>query len=1732
MLLDTQRLSNLITELPEKPDEYLQDRFRREIISFEDSPDEKRSSFVAFVLEKICQFTTPISSWYRGSNVAASWTRRSITGEAVRPSHLWLSGNDATLPVFIDNNKRVGLGKGKRACSNVLQWLRQGKEQLALVTNGNQWRIVFAGLDYEAFCEWDIDLWFTEGQPSEELLGLIALLSPEKWTPSEKDKACPFLEAINDSRKGQSDLSQVLGERVRQAAEILIQAHGSVFNENLDSIANHDIYRAAVHMIMRLVVILFAESRDGLLPADNPIYHNSYSLEGLRELLERQGKNRLANSYSAWPRILALVGLIYHGCSHEALLVPSYGGELFAPGEEDSDDGMKKALYLLEGACFKGDIINDLQVNEILELLTRTKIKIRHGRSGTWMNAPVDFSCLDSEYIGILYEGLLDFELRQAPEDAPIVFLAIGNQPALPLVTLEGMGDRAIKNLLEKMKDTSSSDEPEDEAESAEDETSQEDAEQTDDEDIEEVEDDDSHQQENSDDVRYTMQARAETWARKACEIGKLVRKPRGRSPEAQMQYERKLASKARQLIVRTILPGEWFLVRWGGTRKGSGTFYTKPQLAVPTAHRTLQPLAYNPPLIDGKPNEDAPAAEWKPKKPEEILSLKVCDPACGSGSFCLAALRFLTEALFKSLRIHERIKEYAGESILQLVYGDDGQELLAEEKLPCRPDDDNFELRTKAILRRYIVERCIYGVDLDPLAVELARLSMWIETLDKNLPLTFLNHKVKCGNSLVGAWFDQFMHYPAMAWNREGGDKTHNNGIHFEKGKWTKAIKEKFIEVKADLIPFIDGATLLYPVDLTTVKTGHDEAEKALEEIHSLGITDVQQRAEKYNDLLGNEEFKKLKDAFNLWCAIWFWPAEETALAPIASSFAEGNLSNAVLDIACKVATERRFFHWELEFPDVFNVNSEGFDAILGNPPWDTSKPNSKEFFSAHDPMYRSYGKQEAVNKQKEYFQQDDSIEYHWLDYNAYFKAMSNWTKFAGFPFGYREFSNPVIEPVNDLKLSGSCGNSITRHKSWKLKREETSGYADADHAFRYQGGGDINLYKMFLEQAHALLKQDGRFGLIVPSGVYSDHGTGPLRSLFLDKCRWQWLFGFENREGIFDIHRSYKFNPVIIQKGDQTEAIRIAFMRRSLSDWENAEQFFTEYSKAQIVQFSPKSKAILEIRSARDLEVLTKIYSNSVLLGDDSEDGWGIRYATEFHMTNDSKLFPPRAKWEEWGYRPDEYSRWINGPWKPIDSLLAKLGVNPLQDGETRCAQPPYDKLPIPRADIPTGIILSREADAWIKEDEIPEVTFMDANGRPLKIKIGTGKKKKEIEVKGQAIALPLYEGRMISQFDFSEKGWVSGTGRSAEWREIPWDNKQIEPQYLMSEAVCFMNIQPGLKLPIMNIGSATNQRTVYASLITNSPCNHSLNPMRCRNAVELFGLNPVLNSFIFDSQVRLRLTGLNISFFILDETAVIPPDTNLADISRISIKLNLPSHNFAPYWIKVIGKTSEFTWHNNWALSQQERYRLRAISESLVAALQGLNSEDYGFLVKQCDIPSRNLSDESKKDLDPKGFWRIDKGKHPEHRLTVLSYVAFCNLQEKIEECGSDVGKGIEAFCKQNDGEGWMLPETLRLADYGLGHDERAKEHQPVRECFGPRFYDWQLAQSPEESWEECHLHARNLLGEKGYKRLLAELEGKEIEEDKETAKPTEENPVPPGMLFDDGKDNMPLFDRKGR
>ena len=530
-----------------------------------------------------------------------------------------------------------------------------------------------------------------------------------------------------------------------------------------------------------------------------------------------------------------------------------------------------------------------------------------------------------------------------------------------------------------------------------------------------------------------------------------------------------------------------------------------------------------------------------------------------------------------------------------------------------------------------------------------------------------------------------------------------------------------------------------------------------------------------------------------------------------------------------------------------------------------------------------------------------------------------------------------------------------------------------------------------------------------------------------------------------------------------------------------------------------APNSLAVLEIQSRHDLEILETIYADSVLLGDDGPDSWGIRYATEFHMTNDSRLFPPLTQWEAKGYRPDEYSRWLLGDWRPIADLWEALGVNPacpeptdieledwlfeatdgpehpdsearlvrghlLKTGDVartdwrlRCAQPPYDRLPIPRTRIPRGVVLSRDGDTWIREDDIED------------------------------IALPFYEGRMIGPSDFSQKGWVSGRGRRAVWREISWKRKQIEPQYLMAreDYVRGTASERGLKLAMMDITSSTNARTMIAAPVADMPCGNKT-PLLTPSSLDVaqrIDLIALTTSIPFDWTVRQRLSGTTLNWHIAESLALPNPDALAVGLSAKMSQVLLSSIHFAGDWLRLSCVVPRPHLH---ACSPHERLRITAMADAVVAITMGFSRSDLQHVLTGCDRPRGDTDGKN-----PKGFWRIDKDIDPELRQTVLTLVAYANLESKIRAVGGNCAKGIEAFLAQNEGEGWMLPETLRLADYGLGHDERARHPQPVASRLGPRFHDWQLAQSADESWRECHVHARNLLGTSDYAQLLVEL-----------------------------------------
>jgi hypothetical protein len=1507
------------------------------------------------VLEDACGLVSATEvRWRKGNDVPTSESETLLDGTTQRPRRIYQVGDRAALVVFVSAAPRLGQHRGRRDAAHVVEYLRKRRTPLGLLTNGRSFRLVHADTDTSAFVEWESDRFLEGDALTPALHTLRRVLSPGALALDAEGRS-PLLTAIRQARLGQARLSSELGERVREAVELLLAARLPVLEPTWASDENKAAYDAACHFVMRLVVVFFAEARE-LLPVDSPVYHGAYGLKGLVEALERAGKSRRIARHQAWPRLLALFRLLHRGSPHPALVVPTYGGDLFRVGDP-AGDARERALARIEDGREPPD---DELVYGLLVLLTRTTERVKEGGAWRTVAAPVDFTELTSEYIGILYEGLLDYELHRAGTQ-PVVFLGIGDQPALPLDRLEAMTDKQLRALVEKAK-VSKAAAAGDEGEGDEDSADTDDVA-----DDEPVLDDVPHPDEAfaaadalPDDARAAALRRARDWAERAALAAKLVRAPRRRDDPA---HRAALDKASKQLIARVMLPGELYVVRWGGTRKGAGTFYTRPQLTLPTARRTLEPLL----------RTEAGAL----RTPEEILALKVCDPAMGSGSFLVASLRVLTEAVTASLHAHARLRSREGSDLVRIECA-----LLPEA------DRDQSADGVAAIVRRAVVEHCLYGVDLDPLAVELARVSLWVETLDRRLPFTFLDHKLRCGDALTGAWLDRFRDYPLLAWWRDSPDEGWR-GVHHPADLWARALESTRTGIVEEQRKLVAGEQKLRGLGASdeVLHAAFERVRALYRQLREVPASRPDERAALWRRRVAlAPELTQVKEAFDTWCALWFWPLDRLALAPRPLDLLSP--SDATRAVVQEVAAQRRFFHWELEFPDVFVEKGAGFDAIVANPPWEIRKPSSKEFFSDRDPLYRSLGKQDALAAQRGMFGGDAAFEQRWLAYNGVFKDAGNFVRHAAEPFGDTEGGAVALVPRR-------APETKRLHEKWKSERARKTGLSDPQHAFRHQGSADLNSYKLFIEQAHALLKPGGQLGLITPSGLYTDKGAVALRRLLLDRCAWRWLYGFENRNKVFDIDSRFKFAVTIAAKGGRTEALQAAFMRHDLDDWAEAKGALA-YPAERVQRFSPKSLSVLEIRSERDLEVLTTIYANSVLLGDDGPDGWGIKYATEFHMTNDSKLFIPREKAEAEGYRPDPYGRWI-GP-----------------DGE---------------------------------------------------------------------VLLPLYEGRMIGQFDFSKKGWVSGKGRSAVWRDIPWEQKVIEPQFLMSQSdAASALVEP--KLLTMEIASATNQRTGFSALVPPWPAGHKTPVQLAREPSLTIAYSAIFNSFAFDCVLRLALGSISITWHVLETLPLPKPGKTIRDVCELASSLSFTSEVFGSVLMQSFRAGMRQCRR---PLTRLERLRLRCILDALVAALYGLSREDLRWILRDCDHPKERVaSRDFARTLDPKGFWRVDKDEDPELRHTVLTLVAFDALDALVRAHDGDREAGMAAFAGLNEGEGWMLPETLRLADHGLGHDARAQTAQPVASRLGPRFLDWQLAQTPEESWAECERHARAILGDAEFER----------------------------------------------
>lgn len=1202
MLIAPALLEELYPELPEL-DRRSYDRLRSAWLAAEGArpadAQEARRAFISSLLEG----TLGLRGWQKAGAVADEFKATSIAGDRLRPS--WaLPPTDAGASVVLqfDEADRLGVGRSKRAHARLVELMRRTGVPLGILTNGRHLRVVHAGPDYDAWAEWDAATWFDESEGRESLRGLHALVDANGV---DADRVTARLaEAIRASRDRQGDLAQVLGEQVRRAVELLVgevdaelqrdaELEDAIWTdprtqEELDDDEAHAaLFQAATRIVMRLVLILYAESRD-LLPASREAYHESYGVEGLYRVLAEADRDGAEGAPgSAWSRLLGLFRLVHDGSPHPDLPVRDYGGQLFRPGDLAAADPVLRAL-----AAFERVKPSDSSVYRLLRLLKVGRIKVRAGRAARWVAGPVDFSDLRTEYIGIVYEGLLDYELRRAPLDDPIVFLNVGRQPALPLSRLDGLTAAERKKLLETFKKDATSDVETESDEELEADEEPDDEASADDalgaaEDAPDVEPDAS----NDEDAIVVVHR----WAREAVVDAGRVRKPRARAADAS-ELDRRIDGEARKLVAAVVPPGRLYLVASGGLRKGSGSFYTRPALAVPLAQRTLEPLCYT---REGE--------NLVPRLPEEILALKVCEPAMGSGSFLVGALRYLVDALVASFEHHGRIQRRSErETVVTLPFGVGATGEENEEIFDLPPEDERFLERLRPRLARHVVERCLYGVDLNPMAVELARLALWVETLDRELPFEYLDHKLKAGNSLVGCWLHLVDDYPLRALERQGGD-----GPNGERTKWLKAKLARAKQEMPDVIRALGGAMTLFDGLALPAEDVVARVRERFERLHDLP---QELREDAYRELLESEEYQRLKARMDLWCALWFWPPGDDGL-PTPRTWAELDAeAAATLD---RVVAEQRFFHWEIEFPDVFGPERAGFDAVLGNPPWEVSKPNSKEFFSRHDPLYRSYGKTEALGVQRRLFGQIDALEERWLTYQGGFKSMSNVVKVFADPF----------------EASLGAGTEKTAlSAAWAQERAGRPHLAGLDHPYRLQGSADLNTYKLFLEASYHLLADGGRLGMLVPSGIYTDKGTTELRRTFLETCTWEWCYGFENRAGLFPIHRSFKFVPNVIQRGGETEYVNAAFMRHDVAEWERPEEHSMRLAVNEIERFSPSTWSFMELKGDHDLDLVDRIYAQHPLLGEVVERLGGA-YSAEFHMTNDSRMFVSRPKLQELG-------------------------------------------------------------------------------------------------------------------------------------------------------------------------------------------------------------------------------------------------------------------------------------------------------------------------------------------------------------------------------------------------------------------------------------------------------------------------------------------------------------------
>jgi hypothetical protein len=739
--------------------------------------------------------------------------------------------------------------------TRMMELLHGANVRLGLITNGERWMLVDAPRNESTgFISWYAEYWLEE---QITLRAFRSLLGVRRFFSVSEDETLESLLA--ESATDQQEVTDQLGYQVRRAVEVLIQAIDRADQDRgralLAGLDEQELYDAALTVMMRLV-FLFSAEESGLLLLGDPLYDQSYAVstlsEQLRETADRFGEEVLERRFDAWDRLLATFRVVYGGVLHPDLKLPAYGGSLFDPDRYAFLEGRTRtptpALPRSEKArTGEGEEkplpINNRVVLHLLEALQVLQVKVPGG--GPAEARRLSFRALDIEQIGTVYQGLLDHTAVRATEAVLGLVGTKDREPEVALSALEADRAKGEDALIEFL------------------------IEQT---------------------------GRSDAALKRALLVNHHLPNIQAACGNDESLLSRVLpfASLIRlddfeQPLI--ILLGSVYVTA-GQTRRQTQTHYTPRSMTEPIVQRTLEPLVYV------GPSEGWPREEWRLRSPAEILALKICDMAMGSASFHVQADRYLAELLVEAweIQIAEfRMKNEDGLRTPQSAIRITTEGELAADEALAIPDDPTDRL---ILARRLIAERCLYGVDKNPMAVEIAKLSMWLVTMAKDRPFTFLDHAFKCGDSLVGADEDMFQ-------------------------RWAHGLSD------AREMTLFDE----------TLRDELDKARSKRRELESFVVNEPRD-AERKSALLAEAEAAMAR--VKLGCDLIIGtrllsvkPKEKEArLNTLLIEFmAQTELTSAFAQEAIAAARNVRAFHWPFEFPEVFEQG--GFNAFYGNPPF-----------------------------------------------------------------------------------------------------------------------------------------------------------------------------------------------------------------------------------------------------------------------------------------------------------------------------------------------------------------------------------------------------------------------------------------------------------------------------------------------------------------------------------------------------------------------------------------------------------------------------------------------------------------------------------------------------------------------------------------------------------------------------------------------------------------------------